>query len=136
MALSSTFDDVSGDLISAILEFNENSKDFIASDVLKKAGYPEKKNITIGVYRLAMKSGSDNYRQSSIQGVINRLLFKKINVVIYEPSLNQSTFLGCQVMNNFDTFASVSTVIVANRVDTQLSNIMSKVYSRDVLNRD
>jgi len=136
--LRANFEDVPENLISAIVESNRTRKDFIANQILKLAGYKKdgKDDITVGIYRLTMKSGSDNFRQSSIQGVMKRLHAKGVKIVIYEPTLKEEKFFNCDVIKELNLFKSVSTIIVANRYESSLDDVRDKIYTRDLLKRD
>lgn len=133
--LKANYNGVPEDLISAIVASNETRKDFIAEEICRMLGEVKGQRV-VGVYRLTMKSNSDNFRQSAIQGIIARILDKGIKVVIYEPTLSGCSFMGCVVESNLERFKETTSVIIANRFEDELSDVKSKLFTRDIYFRD
>ena len=128
--LLANYEDVPNNIIKAIVDSNTTRKDFIANDIIDKK--PKK----VGIYRLTMKSGSDNFRYSSIQGVMKRIKAKGIEVVVYEPTLNESTFFNSRVEKDFETFKEECDIIISNRYENELKDVVDKIYTRDIFQRD
>ena len=132
--LLANYADVPQNLIEAIVESNRTRKDFIAEQILERLAGVE--NPVVGIYRLTMKSGSDNFRQSSIQGIMKRIKAKGVPVVVYEPTLDDAEFFGSEVTHDLDSFKQRANIIVANRWNDELGDVSGKVYTRDLFRRD
>ena len=126
------FEDVPNDLIKAIVNANQTRKAFVTDQILKKAGYPQKKDVVIGIYRLIMKANSDNFRESAVQGVMENLLNRGVEVVIYEPTLASDKFDGVPVIQDYSEFCEKCDCIIANRMDEKREQIKEKIYTRDI----
>lgn len=134
--LLANYDQVPNNIIGAIVDANRTRKDFVAERILMQAGFPEKAHPVVGVYRLTMKAGSDNFRQSSVQGVMKRIKAKGVEVVVYEPTMKETRFFNSEVMRDLAAFKRRCDVIIANRWNEELSDVKEKVYTRDLYRRD
>ncbi len=134
--LLANYEDVPNNIIRAIVDANRTRKDFIADRILTLAGFPQKSDPIIGLYRLTMKTNSDNFRHSSIQGVMKRIKGKGVEVIVYEPALEEETFYNSRVIKDFEKFKQMCDIVVANRMSAELNDIEYKVYTRDIFNRD
>ena len=134
--LLANYEDVPENVIRAIVESNRTRKNFIAGQIMKRAGYPKKENVVVGVYRLTMKTDSDNFRQSAIQGVMKRLEAYGATILIYEPAAQTGEHYGHEILNDLAEFKRRSDIIVANRNDPDLLDVREKLYTRDIYRRD
>lgn len=134
--LLANYDQVPNNIIGAIVDANRTRKDFVAERILMRAGFPEKAHPIVGVYRLTMKAGSDNFRQSSVQGVMKRIKAKGVEVVVYEPTMKEERFFNSRVLRDLDEFKRTCDVIIANRWHEDLADVEEKVYTRDLYRRD
>ncbi len=134
--LLANYEKVPNCIIRAIVDANTTRKDFIAEQILMKAGFPDQRKPVVGIYRLTMKADSDNFRQSSIQGVMKRIKAKGVTVIIYEPTLQEKEFFNSEVISSLQKFKRMSSVIVANRFEEELNDVREKVYTRDIYFRD
>jgi len=134
--LLANYDKVPNNIISAIVDANRTRKDFVAERVLEYVGYPENPKPIVGIYRLTMKEGSDNFRQSSVQGVMKRIKAKGVEVVVYEPEMEEKKFFNSRVISDLQEFKSICDIVIANRWNDELSDIEDKVYTRDIFRRD
>lgn len=134
--LKANYKDVPENLISAIVQANDTRKKFIADEIIRLLENKKQNSPIVGIYRLTMKSGSDNFRQSAIQGIIDRLQQRNINIKIYEPTLKVNSFLGCDIEMDLDTFKTESTIIIANRFELALADVKDKLFTRDIFFRD
>ncbi len=134
--LLANYKDVPNNIIGAIVEANRTRKDYVADTILQKAGFGVKEKPVVGIYRLTMKSGSDNFRQSSVQGVMKRIKAKGVTVLVYEPTLNETEFFGSEVTKDIKYFKDKCDVIVANRFNKEIEDVLNKVYTRDLFFRD
>ena len=134
--LLANYEKVPNCIIRAIVDANTTRKDFIAEQILMKAGFPDQRKPVVGIYRLTMKADSDNFRQSSVQGVMKRIKAKGVTVIIYEPTLQEKEFFNSEVISSLQKFKRMSSVIVANRFEEELNDVREKVYTRDIYFRD